>query len=281
MTTPPSRDEAQFRAAEGLGYGMKGLLQKNKGDLGVNDRINTANALQTLKSAGWDKSMGYGPQENLSDKMNQLLFAVAPDYDKSKIPVPEKDPRLAQVYDPFGGMQSAINRDAYVNDTLGGGFYGGVLPEQDDQSWTMMDRMRRGMGHGMTDPHYAIPQMDASGKPDLYAGWASNQAQQFGQLPYDIFANQVNDINHPERQAAGFGAGNMVKNTAPPTWNGGDPTPWPMSGNNNGGWGAPWGGGQRQSSGPTFSPAGNPQAAAYQNGPSFNPDPWLNPWNMK
>ena len=231
ITDPVSVDmtdslkEAKFTAATGLGYGMKGGMQQRRGDLGVVDRVNTANALQSLKQAGWDPSMGYGPQANLSDKMNQLLFSVSPKYDKSKIPEPVKDPKLSSVYDPFGGMQSAIARDAYVNDTLGGGFYGGVLPEQDDQSWTVQDWIRRGMGRGqMTDPHFATPQMGADGKPDLYAGWASNQAQQFGQLPYDLFGQQVNDINHPENQAAGFGAGNMVKNTAAPTWNGGDST---------------------------------------------------------
>jgi hypothetical protein len=279
MTTPPSRDEAQFRAAEALGYGGKSLLQRNKGAQGVNDVINTANALQTLKSAGWDKSMGYGPQANLSDKMNQLLFAVAPDYDKSKIPVPEKDPRLSQVYDPFGGMQSAINRDAYVNDTLGGGFYGGVIPEEKDQRFGIFPH--GGMGRGeMSDPHFPILQRDpTTGKPDYYAGWASNQAQQFGQLPYDMFAQQVNDINNSRGQRMGAFAGNMTVNPAPPTWNGGNPTPWPMSGGNGGNvWGAPWGGGNQ--SGPSFSPNNN-TAKAYGGGPSYNPDPWSNPWNMK
>ena len=78
MTKPFSRDQAQFNAASALGYGGKSLLQKNKGAQGINDVINTANALQTLKSAGWDKSMGYGPQANLSDKMNQLLVRGCP-----------------------------------------------------------------------------------------------------------------------------------------------------------------------------------------------------------
>jgi hypothetical protein len=280
MTTPPSRDEAQFNAAEALGYGGKSLLQRGKGAQGVNDVINTANALQTLKSAGWDKSMGYGPQANLSDKMNQLLFAVAPDYDKSKIPVPQKDPRLDYAYDPFGGMQSAINRDAYVNETLGGGFYGGVIPEEKEQRWGIFEH--GGMGRGMmSDPHFPIMQRDpTTGDPNYSPGWASNQAQQFGSLPYEMFGQQINDINHPEREAMGRFAGNMGPNTAPPTWNGGNPTPWPMSGG--GGknvWGAPWGGGGQ--SNPTFTTPNSSQAQAYQNGPSANPNPWLNPWAMK
>ena len=280
MTTPLDDRGSKLAAANALGFGAKGLLQTNKGEFGVNDRVNRGNAMQALKSAGWDESMGYGPQKTLSDKMNQLLYAVSPKYDKSKIPVPKKDPRLDYAYDPFGGMQSAINRDAYVNETLGGGFYGGVIPEKEDQQFGIFEH--GGMGRGMmSDPHFPILQRDAMGKPDYYAGWASNQAQQFGSLPYEMFGQQINDVNHPEREAMGRFAGNMGPNMAPPTWNGGNPTPWPMSGNNNGGnvWGAPWGGNKQ--SGSSFLPAGNPQAAAYQNSPSYNPDPWSNPWNMK
>jgi hypothetical protein len=154
-----------------------------------------------------------------------------------------------------------------------------VIPEEKDQRFGIFPH--GGMGRGeMSDPHFPILQRDpTTGKPDYYAGWASNQAQQFGQLPYDMFAQQVNDINNSRGQRMGAFAGNMTVNPAPPTWNGGNPTPWPMSGGNGGNvWGAPWGGGNQ--SGPSFSPNNN-TAKAYGGGPSYNPDPWSNPWNMK
>ena len=286
MSEPMSLKDAQLAAAMDLGYGGKSLLQKNKGEFGKNDIVNTSQILQTLKGAGWDKSKGYGPQEGFSDNLNQMLFAISPEYDKSKIPVPEKDPRLSQVYDPFSGMQSAINRDAYVNDTLGGGFYGGVIPEKKDY--------RGGLPQQTDDPHFPVAQKNADGTLNMYPGWASNQAQQFGELPYDLFGMKVNNINDPfnsDPSRMPF-AGNMVKNTAPPTWNGGDPTPWGGSGKTN-----TWGGGwaqnqQNQQRDINVSPGGSEQAQMYQkmfndkNGPTFGASPWgggntaNNPWGM-
>ena len=94
------------------------------------------------------------------------MFAVAPDYDKSKIPVPEKDPRLSQVYDPVRWNADPINRDAYVNDTLGGGYYGGVIPEEKDQQFGIFEH--GGMGRGeMSDPHFPIMQRGPDGEPDV------------------------------------------------------------------------------------------------------------------
>lgn len=271
--------------ASSLGYKPVGLKSYQNHPLTMEQygQVPASQIRQTLEQAGWNESMGYGPQENLSTDMNKLLYSIKPEFNKERLPVPKKDPRLSSVYDPFAGMQSATARDAYVNDTLGGGFYGGVIPEKDDYTPQLVYNIRRG---GTPDPHFPVASLDASGDSDFYTGWASNQAQQFGSLPYEAFGQQVNDVNNP-----GFGpaAGSMTKNTAPRTWNGGSTSPWPSSGNGkpvdwgNNGWGQNQNN-QNQSNQEGSWTTGwttNQNQGQKQVGMGFGASPWENPWNMK
>jgi len=126
--------------------------------------------------------MGWGPQEGFSDNINKLLYAASPQYDSSRKIQVDRGPQAVMDLDPNKAMISAINRDAYVNETLGGNFAGGVIPEYTGEEKVFHP--------GIRDPHFATPNVDAQGNAMLTPGWASNQATQFGSLPYDAFAQQ-------------------------------------------------------------------------------------------
>jgi hypothetical protein len=180
-------------------------LQYMNGGRGPNFRQfgpDSGNILQTLKSAGWTRDMGFGPQTfkrpegqaAFTDKqqvmLNDLLYSISPRTEHAPKPEPEVkevDTRPAWEQDPWGAMQGIMQRNAYVNDTLGGNFYGGVIPD---------DSMRQTWGRNHAgDPHFAKPQRDspwtvpspndATGGYDAYPGWATNPSNSsFGNSPW-------------------------------------------------------------------------------------------------
>jgi hypothetical protein len=164
-----------------------------------------ANILQTLQSAGWDRSKGFGPQEfaradgpAFTDKQqtmfNDLLYSISPRHESAPAPVKEAAPvdtRPSWERDPWAAMQGVTDRNAYVNDTLGGNFYGGVIPD---------DSMKQTWGPRLApwetgDPHFSQPQRtnpwsvespnDATPGYDAHPGWASNPSNSsFGNSPW-------------------------------------------------------------------------------------------------
>ena len=109
--------------------------------------------------------------------------------------------QLLKAPDPFVGMQSAINRDAYVNDTLGGGFYGGTDPRgrchqhlRRPPDWW---RARSALSHAAT----AAQSTARSKQYDTYAGWASDQGAAFGTAPWasDSAWGQAQGYDDPQR----------------------------------------------------------------------------------
>ena len=126
--------------------------------------------------------------------LNDLLYSISPTASlRSRHRVPTlgrtpslNKPNLPEPPDPFVGMQGAINRDAYVNETLGGGFYGGLIPEED-----AMNTFGSRRSGGAQDPHFPTPQLRLNPLPgqsqyDTYAGWASDQGAAFGTAPWAV-----------------------------------------------------------------------------------------------
>jgi hypothetical protein len=159
-------------------------------------------------------------------------------------------------------MQAAINRDAYVNETLGGGFFGGVIPEADARN-----TFGRRTPGGAQDPHFPTPQLALNPLPgqskyDTYAGWAADQGAAFGQAPWAS--------DSAWGHAQGFDRPNLYQQPPPPTtaW---QPTPQFNNWGGTQGWGNTsnqnnvWGGNTQQQT-PSMS---------------FGNSPWGNPWGMR
>jgi hypothetical protein len=206
-----------------------------------------ANILQTLKSAGWDRSKGFGPQEfaraegpaftdQQQTMFNDLLYSISPRHENVPKPPQEAAPvdtRPAWEQNPWAAMQGITERNAYVNDTLGGNFYGGVIPD---------DSMQQTWGRNPTgDPHFSQPQPDnpwtvvspndATTNRDAYPGWASNPSNSsFGNSPWGAVGEHS---WQPPQQAPAWRPnqnsawGGNQKNSA-------NSSPW---GNNKGPWG--------------------------------------------
>jgi hypothetical protein len=184
-----------------------------------NDRHNVypdaANIIQTLKGAGWDPdTQGWGPQEwegkspEQQTMLNDLVYSISPNtphlgtshermmkrreeaHDRFLARQPKPGtPSWEQ--DPWAAMQGVTDRNAYVNDTLGGNFYGGVIPD---------DSMKQTWGPRLApwetgDPHFSQPQRtnpwsvespnDATPGYDAHPGWASNPSNSsFGNSPW-------------------------------------------------------------------------------------------------
>ena len=274
----------KYDYATSHGYGKPGAGQAGKTpDFG--------NILQTLKGAGWDPSKGYGPQTftrpaggaALGDKqqtmLNDLLYSISPrsrprseyDYMKSGMSraewLKEREERnkLPKAPDPFEGLQSAINRDAYVNETLGGGFYGGIIPDED--ALNTYGGRRTGGEH---DPHFPTPQLalnPLSGqKYDTYAGWAADQGAAFGTAPWasDSMWGQSMGYDDPTK---------YQQPPAPTTaWQ-----PTPQFGQNAWGGTKGWGNTSRNQQNNAW---GNSSTQTQQQPMAFGVSPWDNPWGM-
>jgi hypothetical protein len=175
-----------------------------------------ANIIQTLKGAGWDPdTQGWGPQEwegkspEQQTMLNDLVYSISP----KNLPLGTSHERMMKrreeahdrflarqpkegapswVQDPWAAMQGVTDRNAYVNDTLGGNFYGGVIPDD-----SMQQTWGRHPSPDMypADPHFSQPQRtnpwsvespnDATYGFDAYPGWATNPSNSsFGNSPW-------------------------------------------------------------------------------------------------
>lgn len=255
---------------------------------------NFANIQQTLRAAGWEPSMGFGPQESFGllsngqerpagqqQMLNDLLYSISPRGPKlygagTEFPTfgaywadLHKDQQLPEAPDPFAGMQSAINRDAYVNETLGGGFYGGLIPEEDARN-TFGSRT---IG-GTHDPHFATPQLRLNPLPgqdpyDTYAGWASDQGAAFGTAPWAVDSawGHAQGYDNPRNYQQPPAPGTAFQPT-PQFGQGGVNT---FAGTQ--GWGNTSRNGQQNAFGGTSSTQQQPM--------TFGTSPWNNPWGMR
>ena len=202
--------------------------------------------------------------------LNDILYSISPNTSpqgREGETDPNK-PNLPEAPDPFVGMQRAINRDAYVNETLGGGFYGGLIPEEDAiNTWGS-----RQIG-GAHDPHFPTPQLKLNPMPgeskfDTYAGWASDQGAAFGTAPWAVDSQwgQAMGYNDPKRYKQ------------PPAPGTAYPTPQFGQGGVNTfggtmGWGNTSRNGQNSGFGGTSSTQQQPM--------TFGASPWDNPWGMR
>ncbi len=154
---PLTLSEAKVQAAASLGYG-NGQKYGVQGFSGA-----MPNILQTLKSAGWDPSMGYGQQDwaalgkaqgidpssldsvnqRRTSTLNNLLFAASP-RPSPPAPTTTPPPPGPRPQDPWEIIQGAIDRRSYNDITMGGNYYGGVVPEQSGQTtdpWETLNQM--------------------------------------------------------------------------------------------------------------------------------------------
>jgi hypothetical protein len=215
-----------------------------------------ANIIQTLKGAGWDPdTQGWGPQEwagktpEQQTMLNDLVYSISPNtpllgtsHERMMARREEANDRyLARQpepgapsweQNPWAAMQGITDRNAYVNDTLGGNFYGGVIPD---------DSMRQTWGRNIAgDPHFSQPQPDNpwsvnspndATRGDTYPGWATNPSNSsFGNSPWGAVGEHS---WQPPQQAPAWRPnqnsawGGNQKNSA-------NSSPW---GNNKGPWG--------------------------------------------
>jgi hypothetical protein len=134
--------------------------------------------------------------------------------------------------DPWGAMQGITERNAYVNETLGGGFYGGVIPDSSmNQTWGGPETQHRPDLGG--DPHFPAPPKDnpwtiqsandATSQYDAYPGWATTPGQSaFGVSPWGSLNSGY--TWQPPQGAPAWGNTQTSYGDSP--WNSGNKGPW-------------------------------------------------------